>query len=205
MPATTPLSYDYPRPNFGENGSSPPPTPNTTPHPSLPPTPIPLILNPLSSETIRTRRTAPPYDRALDKRLYNCIQYGDSEEKITSLILAGANVNTYHPDTRYGFCLQAAASTGNYNAASLLLHHEADMNATGGFYHTALQGAAQEDSHKIVELLLEAGADVNESGGRYGSALAAAKREGNGKSVELLLQWGAEVEDIVDTVDVYVK
>jgi ankyrin repeat protein len=79
------------------------------------------------------------------------------------------------------------------------------MNATGGFYHTALQGAAQEDSHKIVELLLEAGADVNESGGRYGSALAAAKREGNGKSVELLLQWGAEVEDIVDTVDVYVK
>ncbi|KAF8251641.1 hypothetical protein K440DRAFT_538883, partial [Wilcoxina mikolae CBS 423.85] len=75
----------------------------------------------------------------------------------------------------------------------LLLQHGADVNATGGFYHTALQGAAQEDSHRIVELLLEKGADVDVKGGRYGSAIEAARRVGSGVSVELLARWGAEM------------
>jgi len=72
----------------------------------------------------------------------------------------------------YGSALQAACGAGDLEAAKLLLRHGANVNVSGGYYHTALvaAAAASHRSLELVQLLLDSGAEVNTNGGKYGSA-----------------------------------
>ena len=76
---------------------------------------------------------------------------------------------------------------------ALLLEHNANANAQGGYFGTALQAVAYQGFIDIVTLLLDHGANVNAQGGYFGTALQAATYEGFIDIVTLLLDRGANV------------
>jgi ankyrin repeat domain-containing protein 50 len=80
-----------------------------------------------------------------------------------------------------------------YLVRALLLEHETNINAQGGFFGTALQAAAQGGHSDIVTLLLEYKANVNVQGGYFGTVLHAAARSGYDYIATLLLEHGADV------------
>ncbi|KAI0903784.1 ankyrin repeat-containing domain protein [Ustulina deusta] len=78
---------------------------------------------------------------------------------------------------------------------SMLLAHGADINLTGGEYHTPLQVAARFHPC-MLEYILDAGADINAVGGAFGTALHAAAFRGEFEGVKLLLSHGADARII---------
>ena len=90
-----------------------------------------------------------------------------------------------------GTALYAAVLKGNEQVISMLLDAGADVNVTGGIFHSVLQLASAQGSTTRMNLLLQAGANVNEVGGKYGTALTAAVCYGHRDALELLLAYGA--------------
>jgi ankyrin repeat protein len=87
--------------------------------------------------------------------------------------------------------LQHAISSGNEEAALVLISNGMDLNEKGGLYCTALQAAAWTGSLEILEKLLARGAEPDIVGGKFGTALNAAISRRNLEAVELLLNKGA--------------
>lgn len=93
-----------------------------------------------------------------------------------------------------------------FGSALFLLERGADVNQTGGKWHTALQATCfYSGDRDAIEMLLAAGADVNLRGGeRERTALLAAAAEKKPDAVQLLLdQPGLDVlvrDDVGDTV-----
>ena len=89
--------------------------------------------------------------------------------------------------------LYVACFYGLTEVSVLMLAHEVDVNAQGGFYGNALRAASSHGHEGTVRLLLEYGADVNAQGGFLSNALQAAISRGHKGIVRLLLEHGADV------------
>ncbi|KAH7191915.1 ankyrin repeat-containing domain protein [Fusarium flagelliforme] len=116
------------------------------------------------------------------------------------LLTSGANPNSNHKDTPTALqnvCGSASMSPlERYHAASLLLDHGADINASpatqGG--RTALQAAVEVEDHRLVNLLLSEEADPNTPATSGGvTALEAAINSGSKSLKRLLVEKGVLV------------
>ena len=134
-------------------------------------------------------------------------RYGDVET-VRALLALGADANLQSGGS-FATALQEAANCGESLICEILLSVDvgADVNAEGGYFHTALQAAVAGFLHGkasyisgigdyIIQLLIDRGADLNTKGGYYGSALLAATIMGKYPTSQLLLDNGATSDGI---------
>ncbi len=158
----------------------------------------------------------------LNKELYFAVQRGDVE-KVKSLIVSGADVNSRH-DLSHTL-LMLAAYDGDYEIAKILIEAGAAVNAAHSTTHTVLYHALESprlcaeiiqvlldagvkmdytpliwaiengssEVPVIMTILIEAGADVN-ARSKFGSTvLIYAVKSRNNQLVDILLRSGAEI------------
>ena len=99
-------------------------------------------------------------------------------DAVNILLERGADPSFKCVTSPYQYPIQAAAYMDYVDTVQLLCNYGANVNASGGIYHTALQAAAADGSPEILEILIAHGAVVNLVGGKYGTALAAAYKDG---------------------------
>ncbi|KAL9606529.1 MAG: hypothetical protein Q9179_000315 [Wetmoreana sp. 5 TL-2023] len=103
----------------------------------------------------------------------------NSEHDAVRLLLQRGADPSMQVGSKYQYPIIAAARLWhNVEEVQLLIDAGADVNASGGTFHTALQAAAVDGNHETMRVLLDAGADMHASGGLYGNALSAAYCEG---------------------------
>ena len=96
----------------------------------------------------------------LPSPLYYLCMRGACSEHVRLVIDMDFDVNRHGGN--WGFPLQAACqSKCDITTLNILLESAANVNALGGYYHTALNAAAGAGSEDKVERLLNAGADPN--------------------------------------------
>ncbi len=117
-----------------------------------------------------------------------------------SLILVNSGSDINRPDNNGYTPLHCAVQTTDSNdalrIAELLLEHEANVNARGGFDNSTplMNAVSRSDGLKIVELLIKYGADLRIPDSRNESALHyAASANGAGDIITLLIKHGADV------------
>jgi ankyrin repeat protein len=145
-----------------------------------------------------------PQVKAIDTRWNLVLQmaaFSKQESFVELLLSRGANVNGkgYH---YYGTALQAAARCGHTTLTQKLLDAGAEVNATGGAWHTALRAALVDGHETTAQLLLDHGANLERDLTRYGkhqppavesmSTLQLAARTGNADIVASILAIGAD-------------
>jgi tetratricopeptide (TPR) repeat protein len=89
--------------------------------------------------------------------------------------------------------LQAAAASGNYAIADLLISNGARINYVGGFYGTALHAAANNGHVGVVNMLVDRGAFLDAEVGFFGSASMAAACTGHANVARILWRGGAQL------------
>ncbi|KAL2075283.1 hypothetical protein VTL71DRAFT_226 [Oculimacula yallundae] len=110
-----------------------------------------------------------------------------------ALLRHGADVNL-NGGGDWPYAIIAMACQGDAEGLKILIEAGADVNKTGGKWHSALQAAICDDTEVYtdsIEVLLAAGADVNAFGGVYGTALQCAYRGGYYVATRLLYAHGA--------------
>jgi ankyrin repeat protein len=147
--------------------------------------------------------------------LYYAVSMGAFQ--LTSLLIHNnADINEAPPTASDDTILQGAIYRKHKAIIKLLLEHNADVNAQGGYYGNALQEAAIAGDLEVVRLLLDngttinpqgrcreercvgqvplrSGAQVNAEGGCLGTALQAAAVFGKLDILQLLLDRGADI------------
>ncbi|KAK0124204.1 hypothetical protein ONS95_009184 [Cadophora gregata] len=126
-----------------------------------------------------------------------CGDYSNSEAYKTNgfhaLLRYGADVNL-NGGGEVPYPIIAMACHGDADGVRILIEAGADVNKTGGKWHSALQASFCDDSDTDIEkleILLNAGAEVNAVGGTYGTALSCAYRSGYYTAISLLYRHGA--------------
>lgn len=114
---------------------------------------------------------------------------------VQSILDAGAPVNV--GGGSLGFPLQAAASRGSMEIASLLIEKGADVNEEGGEYGCALNAAVACGALDLIDLLLKEGAKVDLPPGDYGNCVQIALRHGFPDLARYFVQKGAN-GDVAD-------
>ncbi|KAH8774528.1 ankyrin repeat protein, partial [Diaporthe sp. PMI_573] len=90
--------------------------------------------------------------------------------------------------------LHDAAKSGKLDeVCSLILHHQADIQATTSSGETPLHVAAENGHTAVVEALLKNGADIQSTTHGSETALHTAAKTGHYEVVETLLKHGAKV------------
>ncbi|KAG4428800.1 hypothetical protein IFR05_015719 [Cadophora sp. M221] len=110
-----------------------------------------------------------------------------------ALLRHGADVNL-NGGGDLPYAIIAMACQGDADGLKILIEAGADVNKTGGKWHSALQAVMSDYSDNDEEklrILLAAGADVNAFGGVYGTALEAAYRGGYYIATRILYNHGA--------------
>jgi ankyrin repeat protein len=147
--------------------------------------------------------------------LYYAVSMGAFQ--LTSLLIHNnADINEAPPTASDDTILQGAIYRKHKAIIKLLLEHNADVNAQGGYYGNALQEAAIAGDLEVVRLLLDngttinpqgrcreercvgqvplrSGAQVNAEGGYLGTALQAAASRGYLDILQVLFDNGADV------------
>ncbi|KAI4114105.1 MAG: hypothetical protein LQ345_005057, partial [Seirophora villosa] len=114
------------------------------------------------------------------------------EHAIRMLLKSGVDINAY--GGRYGTALIAAATQGNSAAVSILLDHDANVDAKGGYtFYTALQASSFFGFTSVVRMLLDGGAQPDRRRAKDDTALELACEAGHGSIVELLISHGSDV------------
>lgn len=114
------------------------------------------------------------------------------EHAIRMLLKSGVDINAY--GGRYGTALIAAATQGNSAAVSILLDHDANVDAKGGYtFYTALQASSFFGFTSVVRMLLDGGAQPDRRRAKDDTALELACEAGHGSIVELLISRGSDV------------
>ncbi len=125
--------------------------------------------------------------------LNTAIGYQYKNRNIVELLLNhGALVNEKTETSKF-FPLHQASITGSLHICSLLITHDADVNAEDGLGETPLHWAARLGHQDIVELLLDCSANVNALNQARRSALFYAAQHHRLQVVESLLSRGASV------------
>lgn len=125
--------------------------------------------------------------------IVQAVKDGVDKMRILELINSGNDINT---KDEYGqTALMVAAANNNAEITTLLLEHNANINATRNDGKTALIIAAYNGSISIVKLLLDKRADPNISNNEGWSALYYAIRSDNHDISRLLVESGADVND----------
>jgi ankyrin repeat protein len=122
-----------------------------------------------------------------------CVAYDGGHLEVIQLLLEHGAA----PDTPSGdvglFLIHYASLDGQDAVVSLLLHHNADVNAVGADNYTALHFASSNGHMDVVQILLNHGADINAISD-VGTSLNFASLNGHIEVVDLLLEGGADVE-----------
>ncbi|KAI4087719.1 MAG: hypothetical protein LQ344_006605 [Seirophora lacunosa] len=114
------------------------------------------------------------------------------EHAIRMLLKSRVDINAY--GGRYGTALIAAATQGNSAAVSILLDHDANVDAKGGYtFYTALQASSFFGFTSVVRMLLDGGAQPDRRRAKDDTALELACEAGHGSIVELLIRRGSDV------------
>ncbi|KAF4612470.1 hypothetical protein G7Y89_g15607 [Cudoniella acicularis] len=115
-----------------------------------------------------------------------------SKPVLEYLIGKGAGIHLNKLIRVYGTPLMAVARARSADVTETLLEIGADVNATGGRYHSAIQMASRMGREETVRLLLNKKADPNLTSRSFGNALIAAIYDGSKTVVELLLDAEAD-------------
>lgn len=110
---------------------------------------------------------------------------------LDSFMSANPSIDINATSTLFGTALYAAAAVDSRSTMQYLLNHGANINQTGGKWHTSLQAACwHHGTPKGIQLLLDAGAHVNAQGGKWNKTpLLAAATSVRPDLVQLLLDW----------------
>lgn len=125
--------------------------------------------------------------------LITAIGYHDKNRNLIELLLNhGAKVNEKTGAFKFS-PLHRASMTGSLDICSLLITHDADVNAEDRNGNTPLHRAAQLGHQDVVEFLLDCSANVNALNQARSSALFHAAQFHHQQVVECLLSRGAFV------------
>ncbi len=128
-----------------------------------------------------------------DSWLIAAIGNKDKDRKLVELLLNhGALVNEKTGTFKFS-PLHQASITGSLDICSLLVTHDADVNAEDGHGNTPLNWAARLGCQDLVKFLLDCSANVNALNHARSSALFYAAQHHRLQVVESLLSSGAQV------------
>lgn len=129
--------------------------------------------------------------------LFSRLWLSENTPVFRMLLLFGADPDSFITNKEDGFPLVAAASIGNLDVVSLLLHHGAKINRYVPSHHgTALQAAVAHRKLDVAKYLIQCGADVNAPQGiAYESALVR-NRYGAMSVLQTPIQIAAQLDDM---------